>query len=108
MVFKYTSTIEVSSSKVSLMQLFRVWSDVNLMPKWDKDCHSARLVDGDAFEEGKTLFITLQQNKESGKENCCKVTRVTKPSIVEENESYAGIHFVWSTFLANLSFQYEV
>jgi hypothetical protein len=101
MGWKYTSTVIVDSKKINLLQLWRVWSNLELMPKWDHDCHYARLEDD--MIEGRVLYIAMTNSPTEEKK--CILTRVMKPE--SPSAKRAGIHFLYSTFLADISFQYE-
>lgn len=101
MGWKYTSSIIVDSKSLNLFQFWRVWSNLQLMPKYDHDCHSARFEDD--LKEGHGLFIAMTNNP--SQEKRCVLTRVMKPD--SPTAKCVGIHFLYSTFLADISFQYE-
>lgn len=101
MVWIYTSTALVDRKAAGLWQLWRVWSTVPLMPKWDKDCHSARL--DSTLETGNLLFIAMTNKPEI--ENKCVITRVAQPDIFKVG--YTGLHFTYAVPLAELTFKYE-
>ena len=103
MVWKYSSTVNVGSDTVSsLWQVWRVWSDLTLMPQWDKDCLAARL-EKDPLEVGSVIYITLKNKPE--KENRCIITNISKPN--EASPRQTRFHFEFSVPLAVFSFQYE-
>ena len=101
MVWKYSSSVLVDKSAISLWQLWRVWTDMSAMPKWDKDCEFACLET--TLETGNILTI-IMKNK-PGEENKCVITRAVRPD--ESSPEYTGFHFVYAVPLAEISFEYE-
>ena len=102
MPWSFCSVDKLSKSRISLRDLWQVWSNISLMAQYDKDVAEAHLEEGANPAVGVPLYITMMNNSSPKK---CTITE-WKPPNGEDSRS-VGLKFEYCVPLGKLEFQYS-